>query len=332
MIVISKEKSTLMKGIVIIMMVFLHLFNGNHTDLCTNLIYIGDVPFAKWFSNACGPVPFFLLFSGYGLAFTDEHKGLFLGGQLKRIFKLYIHFWIILAVFLIIGWYMYPERYPGTWDRLLINVLAWKTDYNYEMWFLFPYCLIALTSRYVIQTIDKLGYLKSIVLSAIINFGACYIISRYHATILADSGLFSLCVVYLQFLYPFTVGVVFYRSDFQWKYQMPQWLVLLMMTCAVALVATIAVSVIYIIYVPVMVFLFCQLSVSKWLEILLLGLGRKSMAIWMIHTWYSNYLFQEQIYSLKYPVLILGVVLLVSYLTAIPVMWLSNKCIKSFKL
>lgn len=128
------------------------------------------------------------------------------------------------------------------------------------------------------------------------------------------------------------MGVVFYRSDFQWKYQMPQWLVLLMMTCVVAFVATIAVSVISIIYVPVMVFLFCQLSVPKWLENLLLELGRKSMAIWMIHTWYSNYLFQEQFFSLKYPVLILGVVLLVSYLTAIPVMWLSNKFIRCFKL
>lgn len=332
MLVISKDKSTLMKGIVIIMMVFLHLFNDNHTAECTNLLYIGDVPFAKWLSNACGPVPFFLLFSGYGLAFTYERKGLFFSGQLRRIFKLYVHYWIILTVFLIIGWYMYPDRYPGTWWRLLINVLAWKTDYNHSMWFLFPYCLVALTSRNIIQTIDKLGYLKSVVLSAVINFGACYIISRYHATMLADFGFLSLCVVYLQFLYPFTVGVVFYRGDFQWNKQMPQWLVLLIMTCVVVIVATITVSVIYIIYVPIMVLLFCQLSVPKWLEILLLELGRKSMAIWMIHTWYSHYLFHEQVYSLKYPVLIFGGVLIVSYLTAIPVMWAAKKSLAAMKL
>ena len=77
-----------MKGIVIIMMVFLHLFNGNHTAECTNLLYIGDVPFAKWLSNACGPVRFFLLFSGYGLAFTYERKGLFFFWSTKENFQI----------------------------------------------------------------------------------------------------------------------------------------------------------------------------------------------------------------------------------------------------
>lgn len=76
MLSISKDNSTLLKGIVIIMMIFLHSFNKNHTDLCTNLLYVGDLPFAKWLSNACGPVDFFILFSGYGLAYTYDQKGL----------------------------------------------------------------------------------------------------------------------------------------------------------------------------------------------------------------------------------------------------------------
>ena len=48
MLTISKDRSTLIKGIVIVMMVFLHLFNKSNTDLCTNLLYIGGEPFAKW--------------------------------------------------------------------------------------------------------------------------------------------------------------------------------------------------------------------------------------------------------------------------------------------
>lgn len=303
------------------MMVFLHLFNGNHTDECINLLYIGDVPFAKWLSNACGPVPFFLLLSGYGLAFTNEHSKLTFLKQLKRIVKLYLHYWVILACFLFVGWYLFPERYPGSWIRLLNNVTVWKADYNYEMWFLFPYVLIALSSKFVIQAIDKIGFIWSVIATAVINIAACYVISRYHATFLAENSLVSLTVVYLQFLYPFTVGVVFYRSDYQWNYQLPQWLVVVTMICVVAIAATISISIMSIVYVPIMVILFLQLQFPQWLVHILLELGRKSMPIWMIHTWYSNYLFHEQVYSLRYPVLILGGVIIVSYLTAIPVMW-----------
>lgn len=327
MIAISKDKSQLIKGIVIIMMIFLHLFNKNHTDLCVNLIYIGDQPFAKWLSNACGPVGFFLLLSGYGLAYTYEKGNLSFTKQLKRIFKLYMHYWIILAVFLSIGYYIYADRYPGSWQRIIINATGWKCDYNFEMWFLFPYSLVALTSYYIIKAIEKIGYLRAVLLTACINFSACYIISRYHATILADNSVLAMGVVYAQFLYPFTVGVTFCRAKFQIKWHIPSWLALLMMVIAITIVATINISVTYIVYVPLMTFLFCQLSYPKWLDSILTELGRKSMPMWMIHTWYCNYLFQEQVYSLKYPIFILGVVVIISYLTALPFMWITKKVI-----
>ena len=308
MIKISKDKSQLIKGIVIIMMIFLHLFDKNNTDLCDNLIYIGDQPFTKWLSNACSPVGFFVLLSGYGLAYTYEKGNLSFAKQLKRIFKLYMHYWIILAVFLSIGCYMYADRYPGSWQRILINVTGWKTDYNFEMWFLFPYSLVALTSMYIIKAIEKIGYLCAVAITACMNFGACYIISRYHATILADNSVLAMGVVYAQFLYQFTIGVMFCRAKFQIK-----------------VVATINISVTYIVYVPLMTFLFCQLSYPKWMDSILTELGRKSMPMWMIHTWYCYYLFQEQVYSLKYPIFILGGVIFLSYLTAIPFMWITKK-------
>ena len=332
MIEISKDKSIVIKGIVIMMMVFLHLFNGNHTDECVNLLYIGDVPFAKWLSNACGPVPFFLLLSGYGLAYTYEHSELTFLKQLRRIIRLYLHYWIILLCFLVIGWYLYPDRYPGSWYRLTVNAIGWKTDYNYEIWFLFPYSLVALTSKYIIHAIGKIGNVGSAILAPIVYFGSCYVISRYHATVMAEYSLLNIGVVYLQFISPFAIGVLFFRGDFRWNYKMSQWQVILMMICAVTATATIAVSVVSIVYVPIMVFLFCQLSLPQWLENILMELGRKSMPIWMIHTWYSNYLFHEQVYSLKYPIVIFVVVIAVSYLSSIPVMWITRKCIVVLKI
>ena len=74
MLYISKEQSTIIKSVAISMMLFLHLFNGQHTDLCTNLFYVGDVPLALWLTRACNPVSFFLLLSGYGLACKESHS------------------------------------------------------------------------------------------------------------------------------------------------------------------------------------------------------------------------------------------------------------------
>ena len=306
MIAVSKERSFLLKGIVIIMMIFLHLFNGNSTAVCVNLLYIGDEPLAKWLSHACGPVAFFVLFSGYGMAYTYENKSITFFAQLKRIFKLYLHYWVVLAVFLPLACYLYPERFPWSYERFLYNVSGWKTDYNYEMWFLLPYSLVALTSGYLIKSIKKIGFLASVIITAVINFVACYVISKYHATVLTDYPLINWSVVYLQFLYPFTMGVTFYSIKLEMKRELPTWLIILLIMVSVAVVATLKISVTYIIYVPLMVFLLNQLQYPHLMERLLIELGRKSMPMWMIHTWYCNYLFKEQVYSLKYPIFILG--------------------------
>lgn len=39
----------------------------------------------------------------------------------------------------------------------------------------------------------------------------------------------------------------------------------------------------------------------------------------MIHTWFCCYLFREEVYSLKYPVFILGAILIISYLDRHPI-------------
>ena len=332
MLTLSKDKSTLIKGIVIIMMVFLHLFNGNHTDLCTNLLYIGDEPFAKWLSKACGPVDFFLLLSGYGLAYTYDHRGISFAQQVKRIFKLYIHYWIVLLIFVSVGCFMYAERYPGDWNTLILNVIGWETSYNGEMWFLFPYGFICLLSPWLFYVMRRIGYIKALMITALIHVLTCYLISRYGTTFLYGNQLVYMPILILHLLYAFTVGTVFYQYRNRFKSCISSRVAIVSVCFVVALVAFIDSAVVYMLYVPLMVFLFCQISYPKWMEIALLELGRKSMPIWMIHTWFCYYLFQSQIYSLKYSVLILGGVILISYLTAIPVMWSARKLFCIIKL
>lgn len=53
-------------------------------------------------------------------------------------------------------------------------------------------------------------------------------------------------------------------------------------------------------------------------------MGKYSMPMWMIHTFFYSYFFHDFIYGFKYPVIIFAVVVLISYLCSIPIIKVSN--------
>ena len=92
----NKETSNIIKGIAILMMLFYHLFGrDNLTEICTPLLYIGNTPLVRYITNACYPVSFFMILSGYGLTYCYKKNQLSLSIQSKRILKLYVHYWLI---------------------------------------------------------------------------------------------------------------------------------------------------------------------------------------------------------------------------------------------
>lgn len=324
MLIITKNNSTIIKGIVIMMMVFLHLFNNHHTDLCTNLLYIGNIPFALWLSRACNPVQYFILLSGYGLAYKYEKHSLNPKHQASSISKLYIHYWIILLVFLLIGHIIAPNRYPGNFNMLLQNILGWRTTYNEEMWFIFPYVIISFCSLYIISIIDKIGVVWAFTITACIHIGTSYLISRYGDLFFNNMVLYQ-PLLFFHMLYGFTIGVLFRRVAFSFNIQLSQWLIYFSIIVMTSILCITDFDGGYMLCVPLFIILFSRIHYAKWMKALLLELGRKSMPIWMIHTWLAYYLFPSQVYSLKYVPLIFIAVLICSYLISIPVMWVAER-------
>lgn len=327
MLDISREQSTIIKGVAISMMLFLHLFNGQHTDLCTSLFYIGDVPLALWLTWACNPVSFFLLLSGYGLACKYEKGSLSPRNQSSRIFNLYLHYWIVLAIFLVIGHLLYPSRYPGSLSTLIANVIGWNTDYCSEMWFLLPYSLVSLTSLYIIRIIDRIGLLWALLVTACLQLFTSFMISRFgvffYTHMLAYQPL-----LFIHMLYSFTLGVALRRTSLHLNLKqvtpLCQAIIVLCIIALVILQCVIRFGMGYMYNTPLIVILLCQLHFPRAIKIVLMELGRKSMPIWMIHCWLAYYLFQPQVYSLKYPVLIFIGLAVASYLLAIVVLWIAR--------
>ena len=324
MLVLSRDNSTVIKGIAILMMLFIHLFDYGNAALCVNLLHVGDTPLAAWLAGACNCVPYFLLLSGYGLACKYEQGKLEPKHQAERTLFLYLHYWIVLAVFLTIGHFIYPERYPGGLGTLIANMLGWHTTYNHEMWFLLPYVAISIASLGIIGLVERVDPYWSVGVTAVLNIVISLFINRNSALLNHNVALFQL-LIFGQFLYYFVVGVFLRRTTIGLNRPMPQWAVISAMAVLTLLLCATKQYLLYMACAPLMVILFCHINYPRLLLSMLRELGRKSMPMWMIHTWLSSYLFQPQVYSLRYPLLIFIALVLVSYLLSIPVMWVTDK-------
>lgn len=202
---LTRDKSICIKGIAVIFMLFLHLFcYTQNTELCKNFIYINGIPLVQILTRATYPVTFFLILGGYGLYLLYEKGDMRRG---TRIFKLYIHFWIIMTLFLVIGHYINPESYPGSWSKFLCNVTTYETTYNTEMWFLLPYSILSFTSRWWFKVINKFSWISVISFTFFLYLVTSYGISRHSGFFYSHYMLYNLWLV-LQMSFSFCLGAV----------------------------------------------------------------------------------------------------------------------------
>lgn len=162
-------------------------------------------------TRATNPVHFFILLSGYGLYMS------YLCGkrnQSKRIFKLYVHYWLTLIAFVFIGYFIIGrEVYPGSWIKIVENVTGWHTSYNGEIWFLFPYCLVAITSSLIFYLVDKVNSWTIFMATGIIYFATHVAVSMFGSSFLYSHQLAYMPILYLNFLFTFVLGALMAKYD-----------------------------------------------------------------------------------------------------------------------
>ena len=218
----TREQTTILKGVAILMMLFLHLFNNPDIgNFCDPLIFLGGVPLVNIISRACNPVGIFLMLSGYGLSYTYFHSNLSFKGQSRRLLKLYIHYWLILLIFVSIGHFVNASKYPGSITDIILNITSLSSSYNSETWFLFPYMLLSFTSIWIFKTIDKVGCVFSLIISGFLYVVSCYVISRYIAPTQAYTAWYNYILIYFNTLFPFVIGAIFHRQVEQGRTNIP---------------------------------------------------------------------------------------------------------------
>ena len=328
----NKETSTIIKGVAILMMLFYHLFGRDDLgDLCTPLLYIGNTPLVKYLSNACYPVSFFMILSGYGLTYCYKKNQLSLSIQSKRILKLYVHYWLILLIFVTIGHFIKPDVYPNDLLHVLANIVGIRCTYNGETWFLLPYTIISLLSWWIIDFVYHLNEKRKIIITLII-YSIVFLTTRYivyhqlENTTLLTILLQPFFIVQLNFY--FSLGILLFRllenEPTALKAVKPTTYFIIIIALFI-IKCMIKVTIADGLYAFIIIFCISHLQLHRFFHNVLYKLGQYSMPMWMTHTFFAVYLFQDFIYGFKYPLLIWLVLIALSYLVSIPILKIGNR-------
>lgn len=328
----NRETSTIIKGVAILMMLFYHLFGrDNLTDICTPLLYIGNTPLVRYITNACYPVSFFMILSGYGLTYCYKKKQLSPSIQVKRILRLYIHYWLVLLIFVTIGHYIKPEIYPNNLINIIINIIGIKCTYNGEIWFLLPYAIISLLSWWIIDYVYNLNDKRKSFITLIV-YSIIFLIARYIGYHLPENeilGALLIQIVYIvQLTFYFSLGILLFRllenEPAALKAVKPT-IYFIIIIALFIIKSMIKITIADGLYAFIIIFCISHLQLHRFFHNVFYKLGLYSMPMWMTHTFFAVYLFQDFIYGFKYPLLIWLVLIALSYLVSIPILKIGNR-------
>ncbi len=311
----TKQESQMMKGVAILLMLFLHLFNQlPNAELCHNLISIDGTPLVYILSRATNPVAFYLILGGYGLYKVNERGD---RHRWSRVLKLFIHYWIILIVFVSIGHFMNPSTYPGSLSTVIANFSSFHSTYNGEMWFLFPYVVLSLLAPWIFKLMKPFKAWQVIAATLFIHLCTSFCISRYGVKYLYSNYWIYNPLLVFHLLFSFSLGALAARGHFferiKLKAAKHKYISALKWGGAIVLIAVNCVFKYNFFYAFLITVLLIMTPLPKLVGAVLAKLGAQSMNMWMIHSWFCYYLFHKFIYSFSYPLLIFSILVIISY-------------------
>lgn len=321
---LTKFESLQLKGSAILIMVLLHLFNRQENiDKCIISINLLGEPLISQlakFVEIC--VPLYLFLSGYGLYLLFlKNDTIF---PLKRILKLYLVFWSCFIIFISFGCFWVPELYPGNWKIFIENLTAWKTSYNWEWWFIFPYIILIGVSNILFTCIRRWNFFTSFLFSCVVYVISYWVISSYKSYLLESYALFNL-FEFLRMVCSFMWGALFAKYDLFQRIKKNvslntycnNILMIVILVCAFLIRAVMSIHAASIFFMVIFACCFYLIKKSSCIEKFFVLMGRHSTNIWLVHTFFCYYYFHDFIYGLKYPFLIYIVTLGLSVISSV---------------
>jgi len=313
----SKETSLQAKGIAILMMLFLHLFNqAEQVELCHTFLYFWNGKPLVYALSRVGAlcVPIYLFLSGYGCAAVYRHRaGKMRNG--KRILRLYANYWTVFLLFLPLAACVAPGAYPGTWDTFLRNAIGWQTTYNHEWWFLFPYVVLVAASPLLFGLLARLRKRGTWVLMVLLTvlYLADYAADKAFRPLYEQHYALQQAHRCVACLYSFAWGAVVFRHDLFSRFRRlvadlsPRERRLRIgggFAALILLRMSLGPSMLNPFFAVPFLALYAACRPARGLRDFLAYMGGHSTNMWLTHTFFAYYLFHDALYSLRYPPLI----------------------------
>lgn len=314
---ISKNDTQVLKGAAILFMVSLHLFcRKNINGLYETFIEINGVPLLYYlvlFGDAC--LTIFCFTSGYGLFKIFERDNNVTRKNIVRIFKLLINFWIVLVMFVAIGYFAgKAELYPGSLTKFVLNFTLLSNSYNGAWWFFQTYVILVLLSSWIFRAVQKYNFVVVLLISTIV-----YVISylqRFRPFIeLGDNpviGTLANAIILAAFSQlPFVVGAVFAYKNLYAKlskkfYNLPLKNILGIITILLMVIIHAFFESAFIAPFTGIAFIciFNLMDKGIFLQKTLRFFGNHSTNIWLTHMFFYMTIFPELVFAPRYPIII----------------------------
>ncbi|MBE8990796.1 acyltransferase family protein [Nostoc sp. LEGE 12450] len=324
----TKKQTSIAKGVAICLMFVHHLFNyqdfgyrflpGNSY---TPLIYFFNLEaYLAHFGNIC--ISIFLFLSGYGL---------FLGWvrsqqspirySVDKIKDFYLTYWIYFIIFVPIGllffqretlWNSTKLRYSGDPITFLLNFLGWSSTYNQEWWFvrIFVLTLLFLCPVYLKLTEKNTVWIAVISLFLFaLSFKIDPFPSILNFTIWQTSFALGIICAKLNF---FSSHSIRYLDKLGWIWVSSG--LLLCLLIGLNLRARVGIKFDFLI-APIFIYFSVRTVEMLQLNKFFAYLGQYSFPLWLVHSFFCYYYFQDFIYFPKWSPLIFLLLLIVSLLS-----------------
>lgn len=323
---ISKDDSTYLKVLAILIMICLHVFGSRAVNLpayqqMDDFVFMGR-PLSFCLSRFCSIcVHIYILLSGYGLFIVYRRK-VEKGVGMKNLKRISL----LMAKVILVGTIFYPISlfYPDLqWHFSFMECVRMLLGYsgNYEWWFLRPYLIIAALSPFLLKGINK----KSVIcltISLLLYFLTKYLIyfHDFHLFVILEQ-VFILCL-------PFFLGAILAKYGIlAWAKSISQSHFAVFLSITVLMV-----MLLYKFYFPSgiidpfisAVFVICCIILTNIVKSggvynLLTTLGKEATSMCLIHTFISIYYWSGLTYSFQYPILIFLFVVICSYILSIAI-------------
>lgn len=321
--IITKNKSRSIKFLAVCLMITYHLFAFPARIMAVSynsLFEIGGQTIEFYISRAGGIcVGMFTFLSGYGL-YISYNKNISYKGILKRIYNFYKKYWLVFFIFILGGFVL--GKYKFNLTQFILNFIGLEDSYNGEWWYVRLYIMLLVSYPMINKILDRYNYKFILIISFLINIGG-YGITTLSAIFNIKLRLLALLALLLGGQFLFILGVViakyglFNSLNEKINIKRKTYIYLSIVTFfIIVFIGDIPVfgEIAKLILIPI--FVFTLVNAIKD-ESCLSKLGRHSTNMWLTHSFFCYYYFQRFTFILKYPILILLQLIVITIIVSI---------------